>query len=278
MPYRPPVAVPDAPLSFFILAREHMGAAQLVHSLKRHRRVRCDSEPLAVSQSFAEFPLNWTLPEREQHRFSYLDRLLTEATWSPESTKMEKSRDLTRPPLATGFRTATVQLTRSEFTGLTASPTIRKVVLRRANPVDAYLDKLVEERTDGQTGPIEVIPRELLRYLISVDMETKCLDYAQKHSAERGSGQEWLFLDYDELIHPATQSAVLQRVFNHILPPPWHIVPNQIIAGHSLRGGKQPDTLRNETIANFEEVYQYIKEHKERPQFLDLLLQGLGEY
>lgn len=250
-----------------------MGAIPLVHNLKRHGRVRCDPEPLAVEQSFAEFPLNWSVSVREQNRYSYLDRLLNETVWSPESRKLDKSKDASRPPVATGFKASTAQLTRSEFSGLTSSPTVRKIVVRRANSVDAYIARIKDARTAGQTGPVKLLPRELLQYLISVDMEIKCIDYARQHSADRGAGKEWLFLNHDDLNSPDTQGEIMQRVFHHILPPSWHGMLGALAGSHSSRVKQQ--ALRNETIANFGEVYESIKAYTERPQFLDMLMEGL---
>jgi hypothetical protein len=146
-PYRPQVIVrPRTPMPFVVWGRAYTGEDILLPALRHHLRIRCELEAFHEGAVFAEPPLNWTTEVRDAHRFEYIDHLLNESTWSQHSLDfdigMKVRRDQTTPPLASGFKATLPQMTRSEFAGLTASPTIKKIVLRRRNFIDMFMDEV----------------------------------------------------------------------------------------------------------------------------------------
>jgi hypothetical protein len=271
-PYRPPVLFdPHVPIPFVILARPRTGSNLLVHTLWQHPRVRCDGEALHLEEVYASYPLNWTVAERDADRVGYLDRILTETRWPADSNRVK----IGVPPVSSGFKAFTHHLTRSEFIGLSSSPMVRKIVLRRANILDEYLSELkalvVGAYLSADTSGVKVTvePEHVLDFLHTVEAEERCIDVARRHSTERYGGDDWHSLDYDEMVDKDSMAEVMQGALTHILP---FALRKTVIHRAEKSLAKQDTTRRNDSITNFRELCSVLRP---MPRYFNMLVDGL---
>jgi hypothetical protein len=236
--------------------------------------VRCSFEALHLNETYAWPPLNWTVKARDADRYHFLDLLFSAPTEPiPYPPRKPLSRHFKRV-LATGFKVFTKQLFLPELQGIAASPSIRKVVLRRKNLVDMYISEQKAQavgeyaNTDTSDIVLTVNTRAMLWFFEAVEADSACIDAARNRSTDRFRGADWHSIDYDELTNPETRQDALQGVLNHILPPSYRIPVVSISRGHQ----KQDRSGRNASIANFAEVYDALKK---TPRYLDMLMEGL---
>jgi hypothetical protein len=262
--YRPQVIVrPHTPTPFVIWTSQYDGADILVSELRHHQRIRCEGEALHATGVFAEPPLDWPLEAREAHRYNFIDRLFNESTWSQHLREFDpptNRRDDSAPPFATGFKAAIHQTTRSEFVGITASPTIKKILLRRRNFIDMFMEQvrqmgIIDKYT---SAALHLDVEALLKYLKMVTAGTQCLDFARRYAAERGFPDAWMIVPYESLVDRATSADTIRKVLRHILPESevdaWqiHALPLEQLA--------YLDRLpKNQTISNYQEVRDAVK-------------------
>jgi hypothetical protein len=265
--YRPPAVYdPKAPTAFIILARPRTGSNLLVGLLDQHRHVQCSYEALHLEETFAWPPLNWTVQARDADRYRFLDLMFT-APPNPLETNPKRI-------LAVGFKAFTKQFFLPELLGISSTPSIRKVVLRRRNLVDMYLSEKKASatgayaRSDTSQVVLTINPVAMVWYFEAIESDYACIDAARHQSTARYKGADWHSVDYDELTNHQTRQGALQGVLNHILPPSHHISMRSI--GPGLH--KQDHSLRNESIANFGEVYEALKK---TPRYLNMLMEGL---
>jgi hypothetical protein len=159
--------------------------------------------------------------------------------------------------------------------GLSFSPSVRKLVLRRANLLDQFLSEMkaivtgqyLEADTSGVKVRVE--PSRIISFLRNVEAEQKCIDAARWHSTERYGGDDWHSLDYDELVNEDTMADVMQGALNHILPvalrKPVQERPEKTLT-------KQDTSRRNESIINFRELCWYLRP---TPRWFAMLVDGL---
>lgn len=238
----------------------------MLPALRHHRRIRCEVEAFHSAAVFAEPPLDWTVEARDANRYAYIDHLLNESTWSQHSRDFDpptNRRDDSTPPYATGFRTSLFQMTRSEFIGLTASPTVKKIVLRRHNFIDMYIEEVRQtENIDKlSSAAVRLDPKALLVHLNAVSSDARCLDFARRYAAERGFPDSWVFVQYEPLVSRETAEETVKSALRLILPASevdgWTI--------HALPGVHRDIITKlpkNQTIANFEEVREAIKSER----------------
>jgi hypothetical protein len=272
LPYRPPVLFDQhAPVPFVILARARTGSNLLVHTLWEHPLVHCDGEALHTQAAFAAAPLKWTVPERDSNRVEYLDRLLTVTQWPSGSPRVKVGA----PPVSAGFKAFTHHLTQSEFTGLSTSPMVRKLVLRRANFLDEYVSMLKAQatgaylRADTSSLKVTVEPSIFIDYLHAIEAEDRCIDEVHRRSTERYGGDDWHFLEYSEMVDKGTMAEVMQGALNHILP----VALRTPVRGRLKETLTKQDTSgRNASIANFGELCSVLRP---MPRYFAMLVEGL---
>jgi hypothetical protein len=219
---------------------------------------------------YAAAPLNWTVAERDANRVEYLSRLLSKTQWPPGQRAV-----VGVPPASSGFKAFTHHLTRSEFVGLTSSPLVRKIVLRRANVLDEYISELkaivVAKYLDADTSHVTVTvdAAEFKKFVHKVESEEKCIDAARRHSTESHGGDDWLSIVYEDMVHPNTMAEMMQGALNHILPAEFRKVdkerPKKTLS-------KQDTTMRNASISNFRDLCTALRP---MPRFFAMLVEGL---
>jgi hypothetical protein len=259
---------PKSPTAFLILARPRTGSNLLAGLLDEQKNVQCSFEALHLNETYAWPPLNFTVQDRDADRYHFLDLLFTAP---PPSNKPAKHL---KHVLAVGFKVFTKQLFLPELQGMTGSPSIRKVVLRRKNLVDMYLSELKAAaagsyvKTDTSQIVLTVNPQAMRWFFEAVESDNACIDAARSQSTARYGGADWHSVDYDDLTNHETRQNALQGVLNHILPPSHHIP----VVPFGRLPQKQDHSRRNASIANFGEVYEALKD---TPQYLNMLMEGL---
>jgi hypothetical protein len=272
VPYRPPVLVdPHAPVPFVILARARTGSNLLVHTLWQHPRVRCEGEALHPEEAYASPPFNWTVPERDAHRLEYIDGLLSATQWPPGSPRAK----IGDAPVSSGFKAFAHHLSPSEFIGLSSSPMVRKIVLRRSNLLDEYLSSVKARVTgaylheDTSTLQVKIEPSDFFSFLHGIEVEDRCIDAARRHSTDRFGGDDWLTIYYEEMVDKDTMGDVMQRALNHILP----VALRKAATGRPKESlSKQDTSRRNESITNLAQLCTVLRP---MPRYFAMLVDGL---
>jgi hypothetical protein len=181
------------------------------------------------------------------------------------------------PSLASGFKAFMPLLTREEFVGLALSPTVRKLVLRRANHVDMYLSfsKALAAgsfiKLDTSDMRMSIKPHHLVQFIREIETEDECVDAARRYSTELFGGHDWHSLDYDSLANPETLPAVLHGALNHILPVSMRTEPPPSVK--RVPFFKQDMAKRNDSIINFHELCAQLR--STMPRYYDMLMEGL---
>jgi hypothetical protein len=205
-PYRPPVLQdPHGPVPFIILAHPRTGSNLFRQLLVGHPHVRSECEVLNVRAVMAQAPLHWSVAKRDANRYAYIDRVFT-ANRTHAGVASH----------ASGFKTFTYHITRNEFVGFAFSPTIRKLMLRRANHVDMYLSLKKANAAGGfihrNTTDIRLALKadHLVKFIGDLEVQDKCVDAARSYSTKLFDGDDWHSVDYDSLANKATLPAILQ--------------------------------------------------------------------
>jgi len=231
----------------------------------------CEGEALHQKAVYASAPLNWTVAKRDAHRAEYMDRLLSQTQWAAASREAK----VMDPPVSSGFKVFAGHLTRSEFIGVSFSPMVRKIVLRRINILDEYLSGLKALavgsylRVDTSAVQIRVKPAEVIQFLQQVKAEEICIATMRRCSAELYGGDDWLTINYEEMVDKDRMADVMQGAVNHILP----VALRKAAKGRFKKTLSNQDTnKRNESITNFHELCSILRP---MPRYFAMLVDGL---
>jgi hypothetical protein len=161
--------------------------------------------------------------------------------------------------------------------GLSLSQTVRKIVLRRANIIDLYLSEKKAQAVglyllvDTSDVRVKLEPIDVIRRIREVEAEQVCINAARSQSTKLFGGDDWLSLDYDEMVNKDTKADVMQMALNHILPPALRTVGSgRWRPRESLL--KQDTTRRNGSIINFHELCSVLRP---MPRYFAMLVDGL---
>jgi hypothetical protein len=299
--YRPPLLDNDelhAPTPFVIFSRPKLGTTLLHSLLNQHLDIRCDGEAMRADRVDALPPRNWTLAARDANRREFLDVLLSgtqskhpvpgSGDYYAEIAAAKKAAASTDPklhsPHAVGFAVQLDQITLPELWGLVFSPTVRKIIVRQSNPVDGYIE---EHRiwAKDMYRPLTVDTADLLGALRAEEERDKCLEEARHWSSARFGGTDWHSVSYDRIfsaekhgehdflgVHSEKHGEhEFLGICKHILSnSPNPAAPRcKASSFGALPAPPLPTVPRNQSIANFDEVWNALAE---MPKYQRMLL------